>query len=275
MPTAGADRAAMPRSKPGLSTSRSKSGEEADDAAMRATVRSGAGKTSSQSSRSAAPSTSNHGRSGPSVVPHGENVPGGGGVVTDADGQGRSMSASGDRPSANLPPAKPTRPQEFTFATSTRTQSRSKAGVEHQPDKLTGASTSTSHVHAQSLKRSRTDTAGHHPIPDFKALHAAHESTMAQRRAEVRPTVPVGFDFATDARVQDRERYEEGRRARERELERQAEERRRQRELEEEAEIKELRRRAVPKANEVPEWYAFAPKRAKSIADDAGAAGTT
>ena len=52
------------------------------------------------------------------------------------------------------------------------------------------------------------------------------------------------------------------------ELERQAEERRRQRELEEEAEVRELRRRAVPKANEVPEWYAFAPKKAK--ADTAG-----
>lgn len=136
-------------------------------------------------------------------------------------------------------------------------------------------STSTSNVNPQSLKRSRTNAAGHHPIPDFKALHAAHESTMAQRRAEVHRTVPVGFDFATDARAQDRERFEEARRARERELERQAEERRRERELEEEAEIKELRRRAVPKANEVPEWYAFAPKRTKPVADDAGAAGTT
>ena len=51
---------------------------------------------------------------------------------------------------------------------------------------------------------------------------------------------------------------------REREAERAADEARRQRELEEEAEIRELRRRAVPKANEVPEWYAFAPKKAKA-----------
>ena len=87
--------------------------------------------------------------------------------------------------------------------------------------------------------------------------------------------MPVGFDFATDARAQDRERYDEGRRARECELEQQAEERTRQRELEEEAEVRELRRRAVPKANEVPEWYALAPKRARAIGGTGGAAGTT
>ena len=31
----------------------------------------------------------------------------------------------------------------------------------------------------------------------------------------------------------------------------------------EEEEIRELRRRAVPKANELPEWYQFAPKRSQ------------
>ena len=118
-----------------------------------------------------------------------------------------------------------------------------------------------------SLRRSRAH-AHQHPIPDFKALHAAQESVLAQKRAEIQPTVPMGFELATVTRAQERERFEEARRARERELERQAEERRRQRELEEEAEVRELRRRAVPKANEVPEWYAFAPKKAK--ADTAG-----
>ena len=113
-----------------------------------------------------------------------------------------------------------------------------------------------------------------HPIPDFKALHAAHESVLAQRRAEVHPTVPVGFAFATDTRAAEREKFEEQRRARELELERQAEERRRQRELQEEAEIRELRRRAVPKANEVPEWYAFAPKKTKPADAAVGGGGS-
>ncbi|TBU46135.1 hypothetical protein BD309DRAFT_654105 [Dichomitus squalens] len=153
-----------------------------------------------------------------------------------------------------------------------RTRSRTTA---EQTDKSTGhsssGSTSTSvngNSHSQSsLKGSRA------PIPDFKSLHAMRESVLAQRRAEVHPTVPVGFAFATDTRAAEREKFEEARRARERELERQAEERRRQRELEEEAEIRELRRRAVPRANEVPEWYAFAPKKAKP-ADAAGGSGS-
>ncbi len=87
---------------------------------------------------------------------------------------------------------------------------------------------------------------------------------LAQKRAEIHPTVPIEFGLATTTRAQEREKFEEARRARERELERQAEERRRQRELEEEEEIRELRRRAIPKANEVPEWYAFAPKKSKA-----------
>ncbi|PIL31312.1 hypothetical protein GSI_06010 [Ganoderma sinense ZZ0214-1] len=291
VPATGADRAAKPKAKsseqpsrrPGLTASRSSSqpqgvpgGEEADGAAMRVITRSGAGKTSSQSGSSAAPSVANYGRSRSSVPLHGEHVSEGG-EATDVNRPSRSTSASGDRPAATLLLAKPTKPQEFTFATSMRTLARSKAEVEQQPDKLdgSGASTSSSNGNAQSLKRSRANTAGHHLIPDFKALHAAHESTMAQRRADVHRTVPVGFDFATDARAQDRNRFEEGRRARERELEQQAEERRRQRELEEEAEVRELRRRAVPKANEVPEWYALAPKRAKAVGGADGAAETT
>ena len=116
---------------------------------------------------------------------------------------------------------------------------------------------------SMSLKRSRAHAAVH-AIPDFKALHAAQESLLASRRAEVQPTVPVSFGLATETRAAEREKFEDARRAREREAERAAEEARRQRELEEEAEIRELRRRAVPKANEVPEWYAFAPKKAKA-----------
>lgn len=148
---------------------------------------------------------------------------------------------------------KPTKPKEFQFATSSRLQARS---GKPELDKSTGG--------GGSLRRSHANV---HPIPDFKALHAAQESVLAQKRAEIQVTKPVEFGLATVNRAQERERYEEQRRARERELERQAEERRRQRELEEEAEIRELRRRAVPKANEVPEWYAFAPKKSKADAN--------
>ncbi len=108
LPGTGTDRAAKSNEQPsrssGLKASRSSfqsegvpGGEEAGESAMRAITRSGSGKTSSQSIRSAAPSTANHGRSGASVVPHGENVSEGG-EVTHSNSQSRSTSASGDRP---------------------------------------------------------------------------------------------------------------------------------------------------------------------------------
>ncbi|CDO73411.1 hypothetical protein BN946_scf185013.g45 [Trametes cinnabarina] len=162
-------------------------------------------------------------------------------------------TSTADRPSANLPSAKPTRPVEFQFATSTRIDSR-RADL--------AQSGSSGESNAASLRRSKALTV--HPIPDFKALHAMQESLLAQRKAEIVPVVPQPIPFQTEVRAHEREKFEEARRAREAELERQREERRRQQELEEEREIKELRRRAVPKANEVPEWYAFAPKKSKT-----------
>ncbi|KAI9066450.1 hypothetical protein FKP32DRAFT_1589518 [Trametes sanguinea] len=160
-------------------------------------------------------------------------------------------ASTADRPSANLPSVKPTRPVEFQFATSTRIDSRR---VE-----LEKSGSSSGGSNGASLRRSKAPAV--HPIPDFKALHALQESLLAQRKAEIVPVVPQPIPFQTEMRAHEREKFEEARRAREAELERQREERRRQQELEEEREIKELRKRAVPKANEVPEWYAFAPKK--------------
>ncbi|KAI0354659.1 hypothetical protein OH77DRAFT_1425745 [Trametes cingulata] len=174
------------------------------------------------------------------------------------DGQASSRGPStADRPPLNLPSAKPTRPVEFQFATSTRIEGR-KADLE----KSHGSSSSSGSTNGASLRRSKAHAA--HPIPDFKALHAMQQSVLAQRKAEIVPVVPMPIELSTEARAREREKFEEARRAREAELERQREERRRQQELEEEREIKELRKRAVPKANEVPEWYAFAPKKSKT-----------
>ncbi|KAI0778841.1 hypothetical protein BD413DRAFT_490153 [Trametes elegans] len=189
-------------------------------------------------------SGSRGGRSGDASRSQRGNVPGAEERQThdQRDGQQPIRGTSTvDKPSSNLPSAKPTRPMEFNFATSTRVDSR-----KGELEKSSGSS------NAASLRRSKAQPA--HPIPDFKTLHAMHESTLAQRKAEIVPVVPLPIGFATEARAQERERFEEARRAREAELERQREERRRQQELEEEREIKELRRRAVPKANEVPEW---------------------
>jgi len=62
-------------------------------------------------------------------------------------------------------------------------------------------------------------------------------------------------EFKTDARAKEREKFNQMIREKEMEMERQREERRRQREMEEEREIRELRKRAIPKAHVVPEWY--------------------
>ncbi|KAI0756412.1 hypothetical protein C8Q80DRAFT_28046 [Daedaleopsis nitida] len=211
-----------------------------------------------QSSRPAA-SSRNMGRSGHRSQR--ENLPNVQERSKDEEKHARPTSTTGDRQPPNSLPAKPTKPTEFQFATSTRLEARSstKAGLDRS---AAGAGSSSS------LTRSRAHAhALVHPIPDFKALHAAQDSVLAQKRATgIHVTVPVEFGLTTESRAQERERFEEARRAREQELERLAEERRRERELEEEAEIRELRRRAVPKANEVPEWYAFAPKKAKADA---------
>ncbi|KZT73307.1 hypothetical protein DAEQUDRAFT_808413 [Daedalea quercina L-15889] len=153
-----------------------------------------------------------------------------------------------------LPPAKPTKPIEFHFRSDARIEARRPEGEkerEKEKEKENG-----------SMGRSRS----HAPppaIPDFRAMHAAQEAARAARRGQIVPVVPQEVHFPTDVRARERERFEEGRRAREREVALQVEERRRLREIEEEKEVREMRRRAVPRANEVPDWYADAPRKGR------------
>jgi hypothetical protein len=73
--------------------------------------------------------------------------------------------------------------------------------------------------------------------------------------------VPEAFRFSTEQRAKDREKFDEGVRVKQKAKERQSEEERAARAVEEEREMKEMRKRAVPKANSIPEWYATMPKR--------------
>lgn len=101
-----------------------------------------------------------------------------------------------------------------------------------------------------------------HPVPDFKALRSSHQAEFVFRKAGVIPSVPVvPFFFSTEQRAKEREKFDETVRRKQEEMERLKEEQRRREAEEEERVIKELRRRAIPKANEVPEWYADMPKR--------------
>ncbi|KAJ7484927.1 hypothetical protein B0H11DRAFT_1164194 [Mycena galericulata] len=104
-------------------------------------------------------------------------------------------------------------------------------------------------------------------IPDFKTMHASQAAQSALRRSHLAPTVPVPIAFSTDARAKERERFDEMVREKERELEAAREVQRREREEEEAREVKELRKRAIPKAHEVPEWYKEAPRKNKGNAE--------
>lgn len=106
-------------------------------------------------------------------------------------------------------------------------------------------------------------------VPDFQTLHAAQEALRASRSEEARThiTVPHEFHLSLAERAKEREQYEAERRERELEAERAAEEARREREEQEEREWREARRRAIPKAHEVPEWYDERPKLKKDSHD--------
>ena len=141
-----------------------------------------------------------------------------------------------------------TKPIEFHFHSDARIEAR-KSEAEDQ-------------ARASQRRSVRADQDGrHHPVPDFKAIHAAQEAEQAARREQIVPIVPIPIEFHTDLRAEERQKFETARRAREEEAERQGEEQRRQQALEEEEEIRVLRKRAIPKANPIPDWYAAAPKR--------------
>ncbi|KAJ6468510.1 hypothetical protein C8R47DRAFT_1151493 [Mycena vitilis] len=104
-------------------------------------------------------------------------------------------------------------------------------------------------------------------IPDFAALHASQAAQSKLRRSQRAPTVPVPIAFCTDMRVRERGAFDERVRENEREAEAAKEARRRQEEEEEAREVKEMRKRAIPKAHEVPGWYREAPKRERDGED--------
>lgn len=99
------------------------------------------------------------------------------------------------------------------------------------------------------------------PVPDFKTLHTQHEARIAHRKENIHPTIPLPLELHTTERAREREKFDLMMKEKEREMERVMEQRRREREANEEREVRELRKKAVPRAHEVPEWYSEAPKR--------------
>ncbi|KAH8094733.1 hypothetical protein BXZ70DRAFT_947304 [Cristinia sonorae] len=167
-----------------------------------------------------------------------------------------------DKPT-HPPPKTEKPPFEFTFSVDRRIEGGVKA------ENLT-RSTKGLDEFKRSLKAH-----GLLPIPDYKKMHSVQEEALAARREQIVPVMPMPLELHTDVRAHERGQFEEGLKARQREAERLAEEKRRVRELEEEREIKELRKRAIPKAHEVPEWYQQAPKKARRVEEDTLKAGSS
>lgn len=152
-----------------------------------------------------------------------------------------------EKASMSLPPANITKPIAFTFHLDARIEARK---VEFE--KL--AASEQGYMEKGHRQR--------HPVPDFKVLHEAHQASLAWRKEHIVPIVPAApIALSTEIRAREREKFDRMVRIKEEDIQRAKEERRRQRDAEEEREIKELRKRAIPKANEIPEWYAEMPKK--------------
>ncbi|TFK21275.1 hypothetical protein FA15DRAFT_672713 [Coprinopsis marcescibilis] len=151
-------------------------------------------------------------------------------------------------------------PHEFRFLVDARLEARKSesekpvAGVDTEAGSTTNGG-----------KQQQQQPHGVHPIPDFKASHAAQEAESALRKENIRPVVPLPIRFETDARLKERHKFDELIREKEARRQLELEQRRKEREEQDEREIRELRRKAIPKAHEVPEWYREAPKKVKGV----------
>jgi hypothetical protein len=96
----------------------------------------------------------------------------------------------------------------------------------------------------------------------WKGNGRSDSSAALTSRSKRRPLiVPKEFKFSTMQRAKDREKFDEAVRVKQVGRERELEEERAAKAVEEEEEMKEMRKKTVPKANGVPEWYAAMPKR--------------
>jgi hypothetical protein len=135
--------------------------------------------------------------------------------------------------------------------------------VDTQNGNSISSSSSLSHQHQQ--PKSKKFLHSSRQIPDFKASHAALDAAVASRKEHIVPVIPLSVEMFTEARAKEREKFDAHVKEKEREMQIALEQRRREKEEEEEREIMELRKKAIPRAHEVPEWYKDMPKRKDKI----------
>ncbi|KAF8971887.1 hypothetical protein BDZ97DRAFT_1753121 [Flammula alnicola] len=181
-------------------------------------------------------------------------------LLLQSKNKASSSSKLSDKPAFQVP-LHATKPVAFQSHTESRVEVRK---VEHGHGKERAESQSQSQAQSQREKKY------HVPIPDFKAMHAAQEAKLALLKENIHPTVPLPIKWETDQRVKERQKFDEMVREKEREQARLMEERRVEREEQEERELRELRKKAIPKAHEVPEWYKEAPRKKDKQLDSLG-----
>ncbi|KAF5345100.1 hypothetical protein D9757_014900 [Collybiopsis confluens] len=180
----------------------------------------------------------------PSASEHGNGTPGTstGSLISSA---GTSKAESGGSSHT-----RPTRPIEFNFQSDKRIERR-----------IASSSTSSTYEEQPGGKQKKKKLHTPYTIPDFSASHAAQSALLSSIKGQVVPVLPLPVELHTDARARERIKFNERIQEKEAEVEHALKERQRQRAEEEEKEIKEHRKKAVPKAHAVPEWYKDAPRR--------------
>ncbi|KAJ3902949.1 hypothetical protein F5879DRAFT_990563 [Lentinula edodes] len=98
-------------------------------------------------------------------------------------------------------------------------------------------------------------------VPDFKSSHAAQDALLTSLKGRIKPVAPLPVEMHTDVRARERSKFNEHIREKEIQASQALEERKRQQVEEEEKELKERRKKAIPKAHPVPDWYKDAPRR--------------
>ncbi|PBL04105.1 hypothetical protein ARMGADRAFT_43217 [Armillaria gallica] len=189
-------------------------------------------------------------------------------IITKPTSSRSKASTSSSKPRPQPPPSRQPTPTTASLGPS---RSRSASARSQNESSLSAEAFGTSKsktppVNAQptaSTNKPLSSSSRRYPIPDFKALHAAEQAKLAARKEHIIPVKPIAKEFSTDERIKERRIFDERIKEKEAEMERALEERRKQREQEEEREVRELRRKAVPKAHEVPEWYKDAPRRVR------------
>ncbi|KJA28329.1 hypothetical protein HYPSUDRAFT_61960 [Hypholoma sublateritium FD-334 SS-4] len=170
-------------------------------------------------------------------------------------GKAASTSKMPERPMFQIAP--------LGAAKSTQFQSHAEPRVLMHKPESTG-------VKVETQSQSQREKKYHLSVPDFKAMHAAQEAKLALLKENIHPTLPQPIKLETDQRVIERQKFDDMVKEKHREQERRMEEKRKEREEQEERELRELRKKTIPRAHIVPEWYKEAPKKKDKHGDSLG-----